>query len=247
MGIPKLVDVAEPTQLVEAYSKLSPGEYVGKLAPSLGLLIEHELFDPRVIVSDEFSDTITFLSITHLDPMLDALKMVNSGLKVVREAPVALSLTQEMGFGKTHFLTLLWHLYAQTYRWNVDELRNIYAKIDIDRRVAERAVVFSIDFLRYPMNLKPYDAIFEISARILERKYKAHGIGLLDPSSLRNLSRLRPMEAAKTLISILKEVREPLSILVIIDELYAGVNDVIMGGSDEIIRSFIDLISFVRD
>jgi hypothetical protein len=247
MGIPKLVDVAEPTQLVEAYSKLSPGEYVGKLAPSLGLLIEHELFDPRVIVSDEFSDTITFLSITHLDPMLDALKMVNSGLKVVREAPVALSLTQEMGFGKTHFLTLLWHLYAQTYRWNVDELRNIYAKIDIDRRVAERAVVFAIDLLRYPMNLKPYDAIFEISARILERKYKAHGIGLLDPSSLRNLSRLKPMEAAKTLISILKEVREPLSILVIIDELYAGVNDVIMGGSDEIIRSFIDLISFFRD
>jgi len=247
MSIPKLVDVVKPTQLVEAYSKLSPGEYVGRLAPSLGLLIEHELFDPRVIVSDEFSDTITFLSITHLDPMLDAVKMVNSGLKVVREAPVALSLTQEMGFGKTHFLTLLWHLYAQTYRWNVDELKNVCAKIDIDRRVAERAIVFAIDLLRYPMNLKPYDAIFEISARILEQKYKAHGIGLLDSNSLRSLSRLRPMEAAKTLISILKEVRESISILVIVDELYAGVNDVIMGGSDEIIRSFIDLISFFRE
>jgi len=246
MSIPKLVDVAEPTQFVEAYSKLSPGDYVGRLAPSLGMLIEHELFDSHVIVSDEFSDTITFLSITHLDPMLDALKMVNSGLKVVREAPVALSLTQEMGFGKTHFLTLLWHLYAQTYRWNVDELRSTYAKIDIDRRVAEKAVVFAIDLLRYP-GLKPYDAIFEISARILERKYKAHGIGLLDPNSIRNLSRLRPMEAARALISILKEVREPLPILVIIDELYAGVNGVIMGESDETIRSYIDLISFFRD
>jgi hypothetical protein len=246
MSIPKLADVVEPTQFVEAYSKLSPGDYVGRLVPSLGMLIEHELFDPRVIVSDEFSDPITFLSITHLDPMLDALKMVNSGLKVVREAPVALSLTQEMGFGKTHFLTLLWHLYAQTYRWKVKELKSTYAKIDIDRGVAEKAIVFAIDLSRYP-GLKPYDAIFEISARILERKYKAHGIGLLDPNSLRNLSRLKPREAVNTLISILKEVREPLPILVIIDELYAGVNGAIKSESDEIIRSYIDLISFFKE
>jgi hypothetical protein len=252
MSVPKLADVAEPTQFVEAYSRLSPGEYVGKLAPSLGMLIEHELFDPHVIVSDEFSDTLTFLSITHLDPMLNALKMINDGLKVVREAPVALSLTQEMGFGKTHFLTLLWHLYAQTYHWNVDELEKIYSKIDIEklsynRGVAEKAIVFAIDLLRRPINLKPYDAIFEISAKILERKYKAHGIKLLDPNFLRNLNKLKPIDAAKELISILKGIREPVSILIIIDELYAGVNDVIMGGSDEMIKSFMDLISFLRE
>jgi hypothetical protein len=247
MSIPKLIDVVEPTQLVEAYSRMSPGEYVGRLAPSLGMVIEHELFDSRVIVSDEFLDTVTFLSITHLDPMLDALKIVNDGLKVIREAPVALSLTQEMGFGKTHFLTLLWHLYAQTYRWRIDELEKSNVslrRLNYDRGVAEKTLVFAIDLLRYPINLKPYEAMFETSARILERKSKSHKVEILDSGFLRRLSELRPVEAAKTLISSLKE---PTPILVIIDELYAGVHGVIMGGASERIKSLMDLISFLKE
>ncbi len=249
MYIPRLKDVVEPTQLVEAYSKLSPGEYVGRLAPSLGMIIEHELFDPRVVVSDEFLDTVTFLSITYFDPMADALKMVNGGLKVVREAPVALSLTQEMGFGKTHFLTLLWHLYAQTYRWDFDDIRevldpNALWKYDYDRRVAERTLIFAIDMLRCPKEFKPYDAIFEVAARILEHKSKVHGIKVLDPSFLRGLSKLRPIEAVNTLISSL---REPTPILVVVDELYGGVRSTIDGGSIERIKSLMDLISFLKE
>lgn len=249
MYIPRLKDVVEPTQLVEAYSRLSPGEYVGRLAPSLGMVIEHELFDPRVVVSDEFLDTVTFLSITHLDPMVEALKMVNGGLKVVREAPVALSLTQEMGFGKTHFITLLWHLYAQTYRWNFDDIKeaidpSILWKFNYDRRVAERTLIFAIDMLRYPKELKPYDAMFEVAARILERKSKIHGIEALDPNILRDLSKLRPIEAVKTLLSNLKE---PTPILVIVDELYGGARNIIDGGSIERIKSLMDLISFLKE
>ncbi|MEM2240496.1 MAG: hypothetical protein QXL27_09410 [Candidatus Bathyarchaeia archaeon] len=249
MYIPRLKDIVEPTQLVEAYSRLSPGEYAGRLAPSLGMIIEHELFDSRVVVSDEFLDTITFLSITHLDPMVEALKMVNGGLKVIREAPVALSLTQEMGFGKTHFLTLLWHLYAQTYRWNVKDVEealdpNVLWKSNYDRRVAERALIFVIDMLRYPRDLKPYDAIFEIAARILERKSKIHGVETLDPSFLRNLSKLRPIEAVKTLIS---NLRESTPILIVVDELYGGARDIIAGGSIERIRSLMDLVSFLKE
>jgi hypothetical protein len=247
MAVPKLADVVELTQLVEAYGRMSPGEYVGRLAPSLGMVIEHELFDSRIIVSDEFLDTVTFLSITHLDPMSEALKIVNDGLKIIREAPVALSLTQEMGFGKTHFLTLLWHLYAQTYRWRIGELERTdmgFRKLNYDRGVAEKTLVFAIDLLRYPINLKPYEAIFETSARILERKSKFHGVEILDPSFLRSLSGLRPVEAAKTLVS---NLREPTPILVILDELYAGAGGVIVGGAPERVRSLVDLISFLKE
>ena len=80
--VSKLADVIEPTQFVEVYGKLSAGDYVGKLVPSLGMLIEHELFNPQILVSDEFLDTNTFLSITYFDSISEPLKLVNEGLKL---------------------------------------------------------------------------------------------------------------------------------------------------------------------
>jgi hypothetical protein len=248
--VSKLADVIEPTQFVEVYGKLSAGDYVGKLAPSLGMLIEHELFNPQILVSDEFLDTNTFLSITYFNSVSEPLKLVNEGLKVIREAPIALSLTQEMGFGKTHFLTLLWHLYAQTYRWRIDQLEEFnieLRKLNYDRNVAERTLVFAIDLSKYPLELKPYEAMFEISARILERKSEFHGIKILDPKFLKNLSKLRPVEAAKTLISNLINLKESIPILVIVDELYYGVLSTIWGGAHERIESLKDLILFLKE
>jgi len=246
----KLHETVEVTPLVEAYSRLKPQEYVGKLAPSLGMLIEHELFNPQTIVGFEFLETEAFISITHPDPMLDILRMINDGLRVVREAPLAVSLTQEMGFGKTHFLTLLWHLYAKTYSWELQSLRKLGSRFDkielagYSRKLAEKTLVFAIDLRRLPQGLKPYEALFETSAKILERKVKVHGIETVDPNFIRSLKKLRPIEAAEILVTELSKVGG--SVLVLIDELYGGAITIARGGSPQSIRSLINLITFLQ-
>ena len=248
--LPRLQETIEVSPLVEAYSRLSPLEYVGKLAPSLGMIIEHEFFNPQIVVGSEFLDTEAFLSITHLDPMLDILKMINDGLRVVREAPLAVSLTQEMGFGKTHFLTLLWHLYAKTYSWETQALKSLNVRFDkikqtgYNRKVAEKTLVLAIDLQRIPPTLKPYEAIFETAAKILEGKKRIHGIEAVDPDFVRNLKRLRPLEAANALVDELSRFGEP--VLVFIDELYSGIISIAEGGSPERIRSMIDLVTFLK-
>ncbi|MEM4436665.1 MAG: hypothetical protein QXO22_06920 [Thermosphaera sp.] len=246
LSAPKLSDVIEPSPLVEDYSTLTPGDYVGRLAPSLGMIIEHELYNREILISNEFLDTDTFLFITYLKPMVDVLKIVNDGLNRLHEAPLAVSLDQEMGFGKTHFLTLLWHLYAQTYKWSEDMLINSRALLSevkesgYKRAVAERTLVLALDLISYPLGLDPYETFFESAAKLMELKRAPVG---LDPEFLRGLKGLKPIEAARRLISHLNDV----PLLIMIDEFYGGLYRAAEGGSERVIESLVSLISFLKE
>ncbi|MEM3390585.1 MAG: hypothetical protein QW491_14450 [Thermoproteota archaeon] len=246
MSAPKLSDVVEPSPLVETYSTLPPGEYVGRLAPSLGMIIEHELYDQGIQINNEFLDTDTFLFITYLKPMADMLKTVNDGLNTLHEVPLVVSLDQEMGFGKTHFLTLLWHLYAQTYKWSEETLINSHAILSevkesgYKRAVAERTLVLALDLISYPFDLDPYETIFESAAKLMELKRAPTGP---DPGFLRSLKGLKPIEAARRLISHLNDT----PLLIMIDEFYGGLYKAIEGGSEKIIEGLLSLISFLKE
>ncbi|MEM2277727.1 MAG: hypothetical protein QXS10_07605 [Candidatus Bathyarchaeia archaeon] len=246
MSAPKLSDVVEPSPLVEAYSTLTPGDYVGRLAPSLGMIMEHELYNREILISNEFLDTDTFLFITYLKPMADVLKTVNDGLNSLHEVPLAVSLDQEMGFGKTHFLTLLWHLYAQTYKWSEETLINSRALLSevkesgYKRAVAERTLVLALDLISYPLGLDPYETIFESAAKLVELKRAPTEP---DPGFLRSLKSLKPIEAARRLISHLNDT----PLLIMIDEFYGGLYRAAEGGDEKIVESLVSLISFLKE
>ncbi len=245
MNVPKLNDVVEPSPLVEAYSTLTPGDYVGRLAPSLGVIMKHELYNREILVNNEFLDTDAFLSITYLKPMADVLKIVNDGLNRIHEAPLAVSLVEEMGFGKTHFLTLLWHLYAQTYKWSEETLIDSRALLSevkesgYKRAVAERTLVLALDLI-YPLDSDPYETIFEGAAKLMELKGASVGP---DPEFLRGLKDLKPIDAARKLISHLNDT----PLLIMIDEFYGGLYRAAEGGNEKIIESLVNLISFLKE
>ncbi len=246
LSAPKLSDVVEPSPLVEAYSMLAPGDYVGRLAPSLGMIMEHELYNRKILISNEFLDTDIFLSITHLKPMADVLKIVNDSLNRLHEAPLVVSLDQEMGFGKTHFLTLLWHLYAQTYKWSEETLMDPRTSLSevkesgYRRAVAERTLVLALDLISYPPGSDPYEIIFESAAKLVELK----GASIkLDPKFLRSLKGLKPIEAARRLILHLNDT----PLLIMIDEFYGGLYRAAEGGDEKIIESLVSLMSFLKE
>jgi hypothetical protein len=250
---PTLADVAEVSGLVESYRGLELGQYVGRLAPSLGLIIEKDLYKGKAMVSTEFSDTAQFLSITHLDKMIEPLRLVNSGLNKVSEAPVAISLIQEMGFGKTHFLNVLWHLYVQTSSWraaastSLEDIQKRLESADYQWNTAERAIVFALDLERIPLGQQPYDSLFETAALILEMKAREQKIKtLVDAGFLRSLKALKPVDAAEKLVKKLAGIHQ-VPVLVIIDELYAGIYKVADAASEDKKAELRDVLAFVRE
>jgi len=126
------------------YRYLEPQEYIGKLAPSLGMIIEKDLDISHVIVSEEFLDTAAFISLTYFrEPLLEALKAVNTSLQKIAEAIPVIPLTHAMGLGKTHFLTLLYHLYTKApHAWiNIEkyakEKFKQYYSVSLDRYIID--------------------------------------------------------------------------------------------------------------
>ncbi|MGC8988013.1 hypothetical protein, partial [Infirmifilum sp.] len=108
MALPRLKEVVELSTLAsKVYRYLEPQEYVGRLAPSLGMVLQKDLGIADIEVSEEFLDSATFLATTYFrEPLVDALRVVNVSLQNVSEAVPVLPLTHAMGLGKTHFLTL---------------------------------------------------------------------------------------------------------------------------------------------
>ena len=169
----RLKDAVKLTELASrVYRGLHPEEYVGKLAPSLGLVVQRDLRVASVEVSYEFLDPVTFLLLTHFrEPVKEALGAINTALQSVGGG-VVLSLTHAMGLGKTHFLTILYHLYVNIPdRWeklaslvmqrpDVEDLLKTLRDINYKVDVARKTLVIPIDLKYLPVGYNHYEALF---------------------------------------------------------------------------------------
>jgi predicted AAA+ superfamily ATPase len=101
----RLNDAVRLTDLADkVYKNLEPEKYVGKLAPSLGLIVQRDLGIADVEVSEEFLNPVTFLLFTYFrEPVKEALRSINEALQGRGENSVVFPLTHAMGLGKTHF------------------------------------------------------------------------------------------------------------------------------------------------
>jgi hypothetical protein len=260
--IPRLKDAVELSELAsKVYIPLNPQEYVGRLAPSLGLIIQRDLLDIReVTVSNEFLDPLTFLSTTYFsDTIKDTLRMVNTALQRVGD-PVVLRLTHAMGRGKTHFLVLLYHSYLNV-PFILDKLnesqQDVYETLTIDTGykvdVARKTLIIPIDLMHIPTEHMPYDALMLIMGKVFERKR-----GLLEKEgvpkqkldeftrTLRKLNMYKPLDAAREFSKALTGLGVTIPILIIIDELYAGVLRS-LGASSEYNDSLESVLRFISN
>jgi hypothetical protein len=259
--IPRLRDVVELSELAsKVYTRLNPQEYVGMLAPSLGLIVRGDLDIDKVRISDEFLDPITFLSTTYFsDTIKDTLRMVNTALQRVG-APVVLRLTHAMGRGKTHFLVLLYHLYLNI-PFMLDKLtesqQDIYEILTVDTSykvdVARKTLIIPIDLMHIPTGYMPYDALMVIMGKVFERKrglLVKEGIPEREFNEftkiLRELNKYKPLDAARKFSEALSRLGITIPILIVIDELYAGVLKS-LGASSEYNDSLESVLRFISN
>lgn len=243
----RLTDIAD-----KVYKNLEPVKYVGNLAPSLGLIVQRDLGIAYVEVSDEFLNPETFLLFTYFrDPVKKALRSINEALQERGETSVVFPLTHAMGLGKTHFLTILYHLYLNIpERWEnikkgsaqkpgLQELVKTLEEVEYDVNVAKRTLLIPIDLKYRPTKLTRYEVLFEYLKRIIERKetwlkqvVSKEGLAELK-DLLGNLSEKDPLQAAKELVMVLDKHSIRLPVLILVDELYASAIDAILGESVE--------------
>jgi hypothetical protein len=265
----RLKDAVKLTDLAsEVYKNLEPGKYVGNLAPSLGLVIQRDLGIASVEVSNEFLDPVTFLSFTHFrESVKEALKTINTALQRGSEG-IVLSLTHAMGLGKTHFLTILYHLYLNIPdRWEslrgdsalrpgIEELVKTLENVDYKVDVARRTLLIPIDLKYRPTSLARYEAFFEYLKRIIERKrtWLTQVVSERELAELENLlgklSMYKPKDAARAFVEALNRLGIVSPILILVDELYASVVEAILGESKDDaddLRSVLVFISSLVD
>jgi hypothetical protein len=259
----KLSDLAS-----KVYKNLEPGKYVGNLAPSLGLVIQRDLGIASVEISNEFLDPVIFLSFTHFrEPIKEALKTINTALQRGSEG-IVFSLTHAMGLGKTHFLTILYHLYLNipdlweslrgdsALRLGIKELLKTLEDVNYKAEVAKRTLLIPIDLKYRPTSLTRYEALFEYLKRIIERKraWLTQVVSERDLAELENLldrlSKYKPKDAARAFVEALNRLSMVLPILILVDELYASVVEAILGESKDDaddLRSVLVFISSLVD
>jgi hypothetical protein len=249
--IPCLADAVDPSDFVFEYKDLDVQNYIGKLAPSFGLLLTYKLYKPITAISREFVEPEFFLSMTDFNPTItEALKIVNKILQA-SSGTTTLPLTQEMGFGKTHFETLLFHLYTEIpEKWKKlkeeitieDAIEKLTEKTLYKPENAKKTIIFPVDLKSIPESIDPYTAIFEHCDRIIG-KYKKESSELT--KTLNELKNLEPKRAATELAKQIKKIGVTIPTLILIDELYASVYETIVGGDDKQINSLTNLIIFI--
>ncbi len=261
MALPRLKEVVELSELAsKVYRYLEPQKYVGKLAPSLGMILQKDLDIADVEVSEEFLEPITFLATTYFrESIIDALRIVNMSLQEISEAVPVLSLTHAMGLGKTHFLTLLYHLYTKIpIVWSEfeeglpEEFKLLTEKTSYRIDIAKRTLVIAVDLKHVPSELLPYDALFLTIQKIFE-KYKRRFLEAeVSKDKLNNfevllqeIKRYEPKNAARVFVNTLSGLAVNIPILIIVDEVYAAVFEAIAGASKEYIDSLRKLLLFL--
>ena len=251
-----LKDALKPSEFVEAYMETERSQYIGRLAPSLGLLIEHKLYG-EVFLSKEFTDPSLFLGITHFgEGLCNALKNINSCL-VRSVETVTLPLTLEMGFGKTHFLTLLWHLYTETPQiWSEisqnpvlrDVFENLTVKGDYKVDTAQRTIVFSIDFKKIPKLMHPYEGLFDICSKIIKKYNKLSDLPHRNEliKTIESLKNLNPTEAARKLAEEIRKTAITIPILILLDEIYARIIEAVAARDEKLMNSLKFTLTFIN-
>jgi hypothetical protein len=261
----RLKDAVRLTDLADkVYKNLEPGKYVGNLAPGLGLIVQRDLGIADVEVSEEFLNPETFLLFTYFrEPVKEALRSINEALQGGGESSVVFSLTHAMGLGKTHFLTILYHLYLNVpERWEnikkgsaqkpgLQELVKTLEEVKYNVDVAKRTLLIPIDLKYRPTKLTRYEALFEYLKRIIERKetwlkqvISEKGLAELK-DLLGNLSEKDPLQAANKLVMVLDKHSIRLPILILVDELYASAIEAILGKSEEEADDLIKVLVFI--
>jgi hypothetical protein len=126
-----LKEFVKPSSLVRQYV-----EDPETLTISLGSLIDFKLYNARLSIPSEVSDPLTFLQATEYhDAISGALREALSGLE--QYGCKVLPLLEEMGFGKIHFLILLWHVFTDiAAKWDkVKKVRSFTKSLDSLRSV----------------------------------------------------------------------------------------------------------------
>jgi len=267
----RLKDAVRLTDLADkVYKNLEPGKYVGNLAPSLGLIVQRDLGIADVEVSEEFLNPETFLLFTYFrEPVKEALRSINEALQGGGESSVVFSLTHAMGLGKTHFLTILYHLYLNVpERWEnikkdsaqkpgLQELVKTLEEVKYNVDVAKRTLLIPIDLKYRPIKLTRYKALFEYLKRIIERKeswlkqakISEEGLAelkdLLGKLSEEDPSKEDPVQAANKLVMVLDKHSIGSPVLILVDELYASAIEAILGKSEEEADDLIKVLLFI--
>jgi len=263
MTLPPLKEVIELTEFADkVYRYLKPQEYIGTLAPSLGMIIEKDLGLSHIVVGEEYLDPKIFLAMTYFrEPLVEALKAVNTSLQSLSDAVPVIPLTQAMGLGKTHFLTLLYHLYTKVPivwqsigEYTPDQAKILVQKANYKIDIAKKAVIIALDLKHTPIGTHNiYQALFLITRRILE-SYKVQNLinELPDRSKLTAfiefLSKAHeydPKDAARKFMEHLSNLAITIPVLILIDELYAAVFEAIQAESKEAIESLRRTLMFL--
>jgi len=265
MALPSLKDAIELNDLARSiYLKLEPKEYVGMLAPSLGVLITKDLKIADAKISTEFADPKTFLLITYFRPALkEALRHVNNWLSTPYGDVSVIPLTHAMGLGKTHFLALLYHLYVNIPNYQQElssnpsfqEIYNVLvSETNYRFDVAQKTLVIPIDLNFLPPGLDPYKALAEITKRVFQKKEEylkkeditERHLNLIE-QLLTELPEREPVDAAKEFGKLIVEMGITVPVLILVDEFYASIMDAIEGASPNYIESLKKTLLFIKN
>jgi hypothetical protein len=233
-----LKDFAEPSAFVHLY-KDSPEA----LAISFGSFIEYKLRKKPMAVPEEIADSISMLGLTEYhEALLQALGEVFSGFK--QYGCKVLPLVEEMGFGKTHFIILLFHLFTDVpAKWDEllrrpelsEEIRRI-KESGYEPRRAENTILIPIDVLYLVGKDNPYQEFVNI---IIDAcNYKNLGELAKEVEELKDRD---PISFASELVDSVFD--KHLNLLILVDEIYAGVKESIKSDDERRISTLKNVLT----
>jgi hypothetical protein len=234
-----LEDFVKPSSFTQQYIEVPE-----TLTINLGSLIDSKLYDVHLPIPHEVLDPLTFLWTTEYhDAISVALREALSGLE--QYGCKILPLVEEMGFGKTHFLILLWHLFTDVaVKW--DEVKNRSDLYDVVEQLkkcgykphrALGTIIVPLDMLQVIEKDNPYDFLVDTVVRVCEYKALSAAKEVID------LKKLDPIQAAAQLATICFDNR--LNLIILVDEIYAAVKRCVQSDSIEKISSAKRIITMI--
>lgn len=214
-----LEDFVEPSRFAQQYA-----EAPETLAINFGSLLDFKLYNILLSIPSEVSDPLTFIwSTEYHEALCAALSEALSGLD--QYGCKVLPLVEEMGFGKTHFLILLWHLFTDiATNWDDvekrPELYEVVKKLEECGYKPSRALntlIVPLDTLRAIEKDDPYQYFINNVVKACEYKGKSDVA-----REIARLKKLDPIQAAAELATIAFDSK--CNLLVLVDEVYAAVS-----------------------
>lgn len=219
-----LNDYLEPNEYIDYYVR-NPGAFTLSLSSVIeSKILGRSLESPLLNVEE-------FIKATELEPLRPLLNQVSTSL-YSHETKV-ISLTQEMGFGKTHALIFLWMIYADVPKKYNELISDPYLG-DVVRELRDKyrvGVVKNLFILPIDMNTivgadDPYEELIEIVKRSISENILFTG---------------NPLNDARKVMEYVSN--EGGKLLVLVDELYHGA--IKTYDNKQILTSFINIMKFL--